>query len=559
MSDPVKKSTSGRTLSISLLALAILAACFLLFRQRGIESGAVPHFSIPIGKVRPALPTRIVSFHRGRADKNLIKLASQLGFNGVQFQIEGSNEAGIREFAARDANEHLVDYCHSLGMKVTVWVHEVSDMPSLLSPNYPGPVSVDNQKIWDILEQRYEWILKDAIPAVDGLVLTTVETQVNATDSALMLKLVNLIDRKCREHGKSLIVRTFVWRPDELESVMGAVKKMPEDITVMTKIVAQDWQMRGTYAAELGAVGGRPQIVEFDVAGEYFLTNSVANCMVDLLHRQFDYAVAKGAQGICVRVDRGDDSVLFEPSEVNLWALGMLAAGATSDGNEIWNRWATYRYGASAAPGIVKTLKPTSEVIAEMLSVGPFTLGDTRLYSGATRSYLPQPTADIFSQNWQNWKWDPAKYSPIRDQAETGDSGFVAELQKQKAAALALAEQSLRDLEDVRSKLTERDYRILYTRLISNKAHLQFRTIVALAAEHYRQYQNAKTPQEIAAAAAAYKKDMADAKTLADSLHAYPKMESIQYAGKWWQVNYPPNITPEEIIGWANGAQKLIQ
>ena len=39
----------------------------------------------------------------------------------------------------------------------------------------------------------------------------------------------------------------------------------------MSKAVPQDWQMRGENAAEIGKVGDRPQIIEYDVAGEYFL------------------------------------------------------------------------------------------------------------------------------------------------------------------------------------------------------------------------------------------------------------------------------------------------
>jgi hypothetical protein len=552
MAEKMGNSKSGRLWAVGILLLVACLATWLLTRQRTLESGAIPSFSIPMGKVRAPLPHRIVSFHRGRADKNLIKLASQLGFNGVQIQIEGSNEAGIRDFAAREANEHLIDYCHSLGMKVTVWVHEISDLPPPASPSYPGAVSADNKKLWDLLEKRYEWILREAIPKADGLVLTTVETQFNATDSAILLKLVDLIDRKCREHRKSLIVRTFVWHPSELESVMGAVRKMPDDIVMMSKIVAQDWQMRGGYAAELGAVGGRPQIVEFDVAGEYFLKNSVANCMVDLLRRQFDHAVKMGAQGICVRVDRDDSSVLFEPSEVNLWALGMLAGGATDSDDEIWRRWAEYRVGKKSAPAVIRAFRPTGSVVAEMLSIGPFTIGDTR-------QYTPQPGASIFSDNWQNWKWEPLKYADVLAKADTGDPAFVEQLRKDKLAALAVAEESLSDLQAARPTLDERDYRILHTRLLSNKVQLQFRTIVALAAMHYRQARHAKSPQAFADAAAAYKKDMADARALAESLYQYPKAETIQYMGKAWAVNYPLSISPEQIRDWTAAAEKLVQ
>ena len=120
----------------------------------------------------------------GRTRRRLIKLAYQLGFNGVQFQIEGSNELGIRDFAERDAQEHLVDYCHSLGMQVTLWVHELSDLPGAWMPEYPGAVAESNDKLWKILEDRYEWILTKAVPNVDGLALTVVETQVRASRHA---------------------------------------------------------------------------------------------------------------------------------------------------------------------------------------------------------------------------------------------------------------------------------------------------------------------------------------------------------------------------------------
>ena len=45
-------------------------------------------------------------------------------------------------------------------------------------------------------------------------------------------------------------------------------------VVVLSKVVPQDWQMRGENAAEIGAVGNLPQIVEYDAAGEYFLSDN---------------------------------------------------------------------------------------------------------------------------------------------------------------------------------------------------------------------------------------------------------------------------------------------
>ncbi|MFT3787298.1 MAG: hypothetical protein QM770_14210 [Tepidisphaeraceae bacterium] len=409
-----------------------------------------PPIRIDVGKVRKPLPYRIVSFHRGRADKRLIRLASELGFNGVQIQIEGSTVDGVKAFAAYDAKEHLVDYCHELGMSVTLWVHELSDVPGEWMPEWLGPLTVDNQAIWSLLDARYDWMLGQAVPNVDGLVLTVVETHVRATDTPVMLKLAQLLADKCRAYGKSLVVRTFVWYPDEFEGVMGAVAQLPRDQVIMSKCVPQDWNLVGMDAPEIGKVGGRPQIEEFDVAGEYFLKNVVPNCMPDTLKRQFDYGVAHGIHGICVRVDRDDDSVLHEPSEVNLWTLGMLAAGATDNVDDVWNAWAANRFGPDAAAGVVRALKPTGAVVSEMLSIGNFDFGDTRRFP-------PLGEDDFLGQLHQNWRWDD-RFAEEHRKAEQGEPAYVEKIAADKARAIEQAKVCLMNLELVKDKLRDEDY-----------------------------------------------------------------------------------------------------
>ncbi len=529
-----------------------------MWRVRGGGDSEVEAYvrgvSVAVGKVHKPLAYRIVSFHRGRADKALIELAAKLGFNGVQFQIEGSNEEGIADFAARDAREHLVDFCHSLGMQVTVWVHELSDLPGAWMPGYLGEISAENAKLWGTggaLDQRYEWILGKAIPNVDGLVLTVVETQERATATPIMLKLVDLVNRKCVEHGKFLVTRTFVWHPEELAEVMGAVEKMPKDMLIMSKAVPQDWQMRGGDAAEIGAVGGRPQIEEFDVAGEYFLKDAVANCMVDVLKRQFDYGVAKGIAGICVRVDRDDYDVLLQPQEVNLWALGMLAAGATDNGEEIWKSWAVHRYGEKAAAGMTAALKPTGGVVAEMLSIGPFTHGDTR-------DFPPLPDRAMLDQNWQNWQWDKS-FVPAYNQAKAGDAEFVAEIVKQKEEAGKLAEESVAELEKVKGELLPVEYEILRTRLLSNQVQLEFRTPMVMAMLHFRQAVGTRNVAQRNAALELYHKDLAKVRAIADRLAAGGPGEIVDYMGRQWPVNVPLGVTPEQLYRWAYEAQDLLR
>jgi hypothetical protein len=551
---PSARGFHGGTLAAVAAIFLLMGAIVLLTRQnlapdRFNPAPLMPDFSIPTSQVRAPLPYRIVSFHRGRADKNLIKLAAQLGFNGVQFQIEGSNDYGIADFAARDAREHLVDYCHSLGMSVTVWVHELSDLPGPWMPEYLGPENAQNEQLFAYLGKRYEWILGTAIPNVDGLALTVVETQIRATEPAMLLRLCDLINTKCKEHGKSFMLRTFVWHPQELAGVMAAVKKLPPDAVIMSKCVPQDWQMRGANSAEIGAVGDRPQIIEFDVAGEYFLRNTGANCMPALLKKQFDYEVSKGVQGICVRVDRNDDSVLFQPNEVNLWALGLLASGASDNVADIWKRWATYRYGAAAAPGVIRALMPTSEVMAELLSVGPFTFGDTR-------KLPPLPDEEFLTQNWQNWQWD-SSYLAAYQQARTGDPAFIAQVTQQKAAAMKLADQCLVDLNAVKPLMTPLDWEILHTRLFANKMQLAYRTPMTLAALEYRAARYAQTDADEQAHLAAARRYVEELREVVSPQYPLPSM--VEYLGREWLLGPGASgIDLNVLLYWCYDTERLL-
>jgi hypothetical protein len=510
----------------------------------------VPHFTVKLGQVREAMPYRIISFHRGRADKNLIKLAAQLGFNGVQFQIEGPNVRGLEDFAKRDANEKLVDYCHSLGMKVTLWVHEFSDLPPPWLPEYLGIEAADNDKLFRALEERYENILKNIVPTIDGLVLTVVETQVRATDPDSMKRLVDLIAAKCKAHGKSLIIRTFVWYPDEFKNVMHAINRLPQETVIMSKIVPQDWQMRGINAPEIGDVGGRTQIVEFDVAGEYFLKSTTANCMVDLLKRQFDYAISKNARGICVRADRDDSNVLFEPNEVNLWTLALLAGGVTDKTEDIWRQWAEYRYGKEAAPHVIKALQGTADVVAELLSVGPFTHGDTRRFP-------PLPDDDDFLlMNWQNWRWDRSLLS-MYFKIMNGDAEVIAEVTRQKAAAERDAEKDLANLEAAKPHLKAVEYDILRTKLLTNKMQLAARGPMVLATLHQHAMEDKWSEDDRRPHAEAIKAAIEKVKAVAASLGEKPV--EVDHLGKRWRLNVPENMDREAFYRWAYDANLILE
>ena len=515
------------------------------------------------------LPYRIISFHRGypnealpgqgSVSKKIIQRAADLGYNGVQFMFVGETVKDLERFAQYDAKGKTVDFCHRQGMKVTVWVHELSGLPKPGTPGYLGPVALDNEKLWAYLDRRYERILGQLLPEIDGLVLTVVETQIRVTEPKLMTKLALLLREKCRKYGKELIVRTFVWYPAELEGLKACVNQLPDDVIIMTKCVVQDWQMRGAHDAMIGHVGNHRQIIEYDVAGEYFLLDAVANCMPDVLKGYFDYDRDHGAAGIVVRADRyhSGSEVTDQPQEVNLWALGLWASGKTDSVDEVWDRWATQRFGPRATAGIIRALKPTSQVLTECLNIGPFTFGDTR---AATP---PNGDTDAFAGNWENWRWNKS-YEPLYHRALAGDPQLIQETERQKTAALQSARQCLEELDRVEPLFAPQDYEILKSRLGNNLVQLEYRAPMMLAYLRYRRLLNTQDLGGKQRLASEIRQHLDQIRAVAN--REYGSLRQIDYRGRQWRVGAPdfvnsrgkPALDWGAVRAWADKMEALV-
>ncbi len=411
----------------------------------------------------PMFADRVVSFHGGPR-KDIIELAAKLGFNEAQFQLELGNVALLKGFAKREEKEGYVKFCHDHGMKVSLWIHELEDLPKDI-----GPITLENEALWKLLDERYAWVLGKLLPDIDKLVLTVVESKIRITDAALMRKLVEVINGQCRKHKKELVVRTFVWHPEEYAGVMAAVKGLPEDISVMTKIVPQDWQMRGIFDAALGAVGDRKQLAEFDLFGEYFKKEKLANCFPGLLEKQMRYAATKGVDGVCARVDRAPGRAMDNPQEANMWVMGMLASGKAKTAEEAMRAWAHKTFGDAAGDEMAALLSETGDVVAEALSVDTFTFGDGRNPPPARidPKKADEKKANAFHSNWSNFRWDPA-YRPAYEAARDGAESTIAAEDAGTRKSVAAAQDALDRLNTLKPKLTPEAYEFYRGKLETN-------------------------------------------------------------------------------------------
>ncbi len=429
---------------------------------------------------------RSISSHRGCPDPRVIDLAARLGFNDVCFQVEGDQGLMLAELRDRADRSGLFQRIKGHGMTVSLWVHEFED----LDPAWGEP-AVDNECLWAGLRTRYDALLGEQFPEVDVLVLTVVESTVRCTDPAMLETLVLLLREACMSHGRQLMVRSFVWTLEEFHGVREAIGRLPDDVWVMTKYVPQDWHRGDIHDPLIGQIGRKDQIIELDIAGEYFRGDYLAHCFADELQGRFAYWREQGVAGLSVRVDRGwrpwvhHENVLHEVQESNLWCLGYWATGRCDDVETPLRDWAAERFGESVAEEVGQIARLCDPVVKEALTVCGEPLGDTRRLMPAQRSMLPpredpatiyQPAraenhADPFCRWLALWRWQP-ELRPRYERLRAGDTELARQKAGDVARALVQAEDALAELDAIDSRLDTGAVGFLRFKLEENRHHL---------------------------------------------------------------------------------------
>ncbi|MFW6132339.1 MAG: hypothetical protein ACOC8F_00475 [Planctomycetota bacterium] len=464
-----------------------------------------------------ALRYRAASYHAAHVEPGTLQRAAMLGFNTVELQLEGDTMRGFEKLRRRADETGMFREIRDLGMEVAVWTHELSGYDAAAH----GPVEVANAGVWAFVRSRYRRVCRELLPEMDYLVLTVVETQHNMTEPGVLQRLVEAIDSEVRAAGKRLIFRSFVWHPQEMEQVVAAMKRMPEDVWFHTKYVPQDWHFRSIDNPLIGRFPGRVEIVEYGVAGEYIRERHLATCVADDLMQRHRTWLEKGVDGVSVRVNRwagGDSNSAFDSlQESNLWVLAPLAAGRATTLEAGLSAYAEDRFGTAAAPAAAAALRTSGAVNMEALCVERETFGDPRsavpagstldlpariaglrerwrqridipagldLDTAAARAYADDEDflgRNPFHNHWAVFRWAP-RFAPAYHKIRRGVPAVIARKEAAYAEARRVAIESLSTVEAAEALFDDPEaYRFLHWRLSENLWHLDVMCAAALA------------------------------------------------------------------------------
>ncbi len=360
----------------------------------------------------------------------------------------------------------LINLGHQNGAKVYIWTHELNGVPRAFWVR--GKLDVDSPRFWKWLRDKYKRVF-DLIPEVDGLVLTTVETEVVIYDdvrvrSSLppaerLLKLYTELLKVCKRHRKELWVRTFNSQPEGYFWTQQALKHAPKDIRVLTKHVFFDWWEYYPLNPLLGDVGDHVQVAEFDLCGQFHGHAYYPWLLGDYLGYRVRQLVERHVDGAVARIAWHGRHSFGTPNEGNIWAFSKWLNEPGLSAREAYGDWARQRYGDRAGDKVLDILLRTNDLVQKILFVRGFKSMESGNVSSlkhllVVRKLHPLVTRDFIS------RYKPG-LRPLAEELAHPVPGTRVWVRHEKEDALRIARQCLRDLEVLRPELVPSRYREL--------------------------------------------------------------------------------------------------
>lgn len=413
--------------------------------------------------------------------RKMIDLAPEYNINHIELShnmIWYTEDVLNNESKQKNFNK-LIERAHKNNLELFIWTHEISTLPEKFIVN--GKTDLDNPKLWEWLKDKYRTLFQ-VIPGVDGMVLTLSETKIKVYEDSKVIttlskservaKLLRTIYEVCKEYNKTLYVRTWA----AVEWITEGIKMTPKEIGVMNKVTQSDFGTYWPHHPNIGIYGDRPQVVEFDLCGQYLGRSQIPSAKPAYIKYRWRYAFGKGVIGAIGRVGTLEQNfsgkmgnlqienthVIGTPNEINLYAFSKILANPDIDIDKIWEEWAGKKYGSDAVPYIISAYKRTFDIARQLYREA----GEVNAQLDKERVVLTTHSAvpwwgilDADRPEGRFWKKIEDDYI-FKHVQDNGD--LTKKIQESFDPIIEMCKKSLKDLKGAKTYLKEKDY--LYLR-----------------------------------------------------------------------------------------------
>jgi hypothetical protein len=376
-----------------------------------------------------------------------------------------------------DTLSRIIAFIRERNLKVDIWTHEISGATK---------EEIASWKNWKIIE---DWLTKKynkafkIIPEIDGLVLTLAETDFSIYNQGdaywnrnrkglaselpwlekelpvdRIANLLSIMHNICRMAKKTLIVRTFVYQPDEIQCFVAAVNKLGKeklnggDLIFMSKCTPHDWQPFYPWNPDIGQLPH--QWVEIDHGQEYSGQSLVMRDEVNYTKAMIDHALNNNVEGFVTRIERYQNPALGTPNELNLYALTAFLKDPSQTPQSVKFQWIkdrfTHQDGSFLSNEVSNILASLLERTYQVTNVTLFPLRNCIM----NHSQLPdQSYVTNRLTNYKTSKWIANEQNDERLDHPNDETLSLLKIERREAKALV--QDSLNDLEGIRDNLGE--------------------------------------------------------------------------------------------------------
>ena len=489
---------------VSALLIALGASAAPLAAQRPSQRGG------PLRDGQPVRGWTILSDSEPE-DRAVIAAARAYDINHLELSHQVvMNLREVRNDTTRGLVNRLTDAAHRAGIQeVVVWDHALYDLsyyPARFRTGPGGTLDLDDPDLWRWIQQDYRELL-DRVPAVNGIVLTFIETgargerQHSVRYTTAQQKLAAVVNAVAQvvigERHLNLYARTFAYTHEEYRNIIGAVNLFDPRVRLLMKETPHDFFLTHPDDPFAGTIA-RPTVMEFDAAGEFNGQGAIASTWPEyMLRRAGGLLHRPHVIGYTARTDRyGATRIVGHPAEIDLFALARIAAQPTTTAQDVYDAFAAAHYGARARPLVVHAFRNAFDIVSSSLytlgtNVANHSMLDYDAYSSSyarhvSGKWIEPPVAHVahdVNRDLHYWKDVVNHLAPPWVKTPTGaqwnevpwviDSGWVQPGEQMNAEYLGLvvaekswgvrrAQASLAAIDSARSVLRPTDFSELH-------------------------------------------------------------------------------------------------
>jgi hypothetical protein len=275
--------------------------------------------------------------------------------------------------------------------------------------------------------------------------------------------------------GRECMLLTFSHYPWQERLLIEVLQQLDRRTPLILdhKCQSGDWDPFRPANNVILTVTDRPAMLLFDGAGEYWGQCLTPYCYPQEIQQRLWHALDHNPsiEALGMRVVWHHGHLFAAFNEVNFYTLSRLARDPYVPIEEIWNAWATTRFGPEAAPRVISALQRTDEIANRI-----YYIRGVWVHNHSAIADLPYLESHVINYSRSQIEWSPWDFRTgalLRELVHCPRERTIAWVLADRHEALRLNQLSLEDIAAARPALPAAEYAKLHFQFTLQRHFIQ--------------------------------------------------------------------------------------